>query len=112
MLAYHSDLFVRIEEMQGERAPMPKPLNSGFSTDKAYHVLGVFSPSETSDAYFILCNDRDELWFICQRHLRFAGLHHSSAPYLPLNEQPLNAAALSSATLPQTESNTVATPPA
>lgn len=30
----------------------------------------MFEPSETSDAYFILSNDRDEVWFICNRHLR------------------------------------------
>lgn len=29
---------------------------------------------ETSDAYFIPSNDRDELWFICNRHARVVGV--------------------------------------
>ena len=29
---------------------------------------------ETSDAYFILSNDRDELWFTCNRHARVVGV--------------------------------------
>ncbi|MFC6590729.1 hypothetical protein ACFP81_00875 [Deinococcus lacus] len=92
MLAYNSDLFVRIEEVEGDRAPVPKPLSSGFSPERAYHVLGVYNPSETSDAYFILCNDREELWFICQRHLRFAGLHSSAAAWMPLEVAQAQAA--------------------
>lgn len=59
-----------VQEMSGERAPRPLPLLSGFSENVAYRVLGVHSPSETSEAYFILSNDRDEVWFISNRHLR------------------------------------------
>ena len=86
MLAFHPQMFVRIVELGGPRAPMPLPLQSGFSPDRAYRVLGVYNPSETSDAYFILPNDRDELWFICQRHLRFAGLHDTAAHHLDAPE--------------------------
>ncbi|THF83932.1 hypothetical protein E7T09_20685 [Deinococcus sp. KSM4-11] len=82
MLAFHPQMFVRIVELHGPRAPMPKPLQSGFSETRAYRVVGVYNPSESSDAYFILPNDRDELWFICQRHLRFAGLHDTQAHHL------------------------------
>lgn len=39
-----------------------------------YRALGLYNPSETSDAYFVLSNDRDEIWFICNRHLRTVGL--------------------------------------
>ena len=81
-LAFHPEMFVRIEQFGGPRAPMPLPLDSGFSAGRLYRVVGVYNPSETSDAYFILPNDRDELWFICQRHLRFAGLHATSAHHL------------------------------
>lgn len=81
-LAFHPEMFVRIEQLEGPRAPMPRPLESGFTPGRLYRVVGVFNPSETSDAYFILPNDRDELWFICQRHLRFAGLHATSAHHL------------------------------
>lgn len=70
MICYETGIYVRIEEMAGERAPMPKPLASGFLMSQAYRVLGIFNPSETSDAYLVLSNERDELWFICNRHLR------------------------------------------
>ena len=36
----------------------------------AYRTLGCFNPSETADAYYVLANDRDEVWFICNRHVR------------------------------------------
>ena len=36
--------------------------------------ISLYNPSETSDAYFVLSNDRDEIWFICNRHLRTVGL--------------------------------------
>ncbi len=68
MIYIQPGLYVRIQEL--ENGPTPKPLNSGFTSDKAYLVLGAFSISETSEAYFILSNDRDETWFISNRHLR------------------------------------------
>ncbi len=70
MLSIADSLFVVVKEMGGERAPRPLPLQNGFSESVAYRVLGVHSPSETSEAYFILSNDRDEVWFISNRHLR------------------------------------------
>lgn len=89
MLAYHPHLFVRVEQLEGPRAPLPRPLESGFRAGRLYRVLGVYNPSETSDAYFILANDRDEMWFICQRHLRFGALEDSAAQHLdrPLSQQ-------------------------
>ena len=83
MIAFHPNLFVRIEELTGPRAPQPCPLQSGFSPDRLYRVLGVYNASESSDAFFILPNDRDELWFICQRHLRFGAIVDTSAHHLP-----------------------------
>jgi hypothetical protein len=62
-------LFVRIEPYKGN-APKPYPLDSGFSEGTAYRVLGVYTPSETAEAYLIMSNDRDELWFISNRHCR------------------------------------------
>ncbi|HMZ12443.1 MAG TPA: hypothetical protein PKW88_17130 [Plasticicumulans sp.] len=85
MIAYESGLYVRIEEFPGPRAPLPRPLDSGFSPDVAYRVLGLFNPSETSDAYFILSNDRDEIWFICNRHLRTTGIRSGGPLRLPLD---------------------------
>ncbi|CAM3622824.1 hypothetical protein DESA109040_18005 [Deinococcus saxicola] len=89
MLAYNKDLFVRIQEAQGVRAPVPQPLESGFSLNRLYRVLGVYSPSETAEAYFILPNDRDEIWFISQRHVRFGLLKQTEAHHLPLPAQSL-----------------------
>lgn len=72
MLTLENGLYVRICELPN--GPLPLPLRSGFSHDSAYRALGLFNPSETSDAYLILSNDRDEIWFICNRHLRTVGL--------------------------------------
>lgn len=64
------DLRVRIEQMEGKFAPRPLPLENGFSKDKTYAPVGMFCPSESGEAYLILTNDRDELWFISNRHVR------------------------------------------
>lgn len=64
--------------MQGERAPQPKPLSNGFSENIAYQVLGLHSASETSEAYLILANDQDELWFISNKHVRAHGCFPAS----------------------------------
>ena len=56
--------------MDGPRAPQPRPLDSGFSVGTAYRVLGLHAPSETGEAYFVLSNDRDEVWFVSNRHFR------------------------------------------
>lgn len=66
------ELWFRVEQMEGASAPRPLPLESGFSADREYKALGIYSPSETSEAYFVLSNDRDEVWFISNRHLRIA----------------------------------------
>ena len=63
-------LYVTIEEDTATTAPLPKPLQSGFSRQFAYLVLGAFSLAESGEAFFILANDRDEIWFISNRHLR------------------------------------------
>ena len=65
-------LYVRVQELVN--GPKLMPSQSGFSTGRAYRALGLYNPSETSDAYFVLSNDRDEIWFICNRHLRTHGL--------------------------------------
>src|SRR5471030_504233 len=74
MVSIERDLYVVVREMQGERAPQPKPLSNGFSGNTAYRVLGLHSASETSEAYLILANDREELWFISNRHVRAYGV--------------------------------------
>ncbi|ELY2765877.1 hypothetical protein SMC44_001351 [Cronobacter malonaticus] len=68
MLWIEQGLYIRIQEL--DNGPTPMPLKSGFNMETAYRVLGCFNPSETSDAYYILANDRDETWFICNRHVR------------------------------------------
>jgi len=72
MIYLEPGLYLRVEQL-AERAH-PLPLQSGFSANVAYRALGVHSPSETSECYFILANDRDETWFISNRHLRVVGL--------------------------------------
>lgn len=72
-ICLQEDLWVTVEQLQGARAPQPLPLESGFSPQSRYKVLGVHCPSETSEAYFVLCNDRDEVWFISNRHFRVSG---------------------------------------
>lgn len=80
-------LYVTVQEMQGERAPQPRPLSSGFSTGTAYRVLGLHTPSETAEAYFILSNDRDEVWFVSNRHFRtYALMPESTAFRVPMTE--------------------------
>ena len=76
MLTLVPNLYLRVEQLPG--GPTPLPLNSGFSNGTAYRALGMFNPAETSDAYFIFSNDRDEIWFICNRHLRAVGLIDST----------------------------------
>lgn len=68
MITLETGLYLRVQEL--ENGPKPFPLQSGFNSHTAYRALGMFNPSETSDAFFILANDRDEIWFICNRHLR------------------------------------------
>lgn len=83
VLTLETGLYLRVQELPD--GPSPQPLRSGFSSGVAYRALGMFNPSETSDAYFIFSNDRDEIWFICNRHLRLVGvLPNQLAARLPL----------------------------
>ena len=92
MLTLENGLYLRVQELPD--GPAPRPLGSGFSTAVAYRALGMFNPSETSDAYFIFSNDRDEIWFICNRHVRLVGvLADQSAARLPLAFAPARVAA-------------------
>lgn len=72
MIHIEPGLYLRVQQLS-ERAP-PLPLQSGFSLDVAYRALGIYSPSETGECYFILANDRDETWFISNRHFCAVGL--------------------------------------
>ncbi|MEO7728631.1 MAG: hypothetical protein ABIS45_15355 [Burkholderiales bacterium] len=74
MVMIEKDLYVTVREQNHDRAPQPRPLQNGFSLLVAYRVLGLHSASETSEAYLILANDRDEMWFISNRHLRVHGI--------------------------------------
>lgn len=87
MVCVEPGLYVRMQPLQGPRAPQPQPLDSGFNAETAYRVLGMHNPSETADAYLVLANDRDELWFICTRHLRVVGVRpDTQRPRIPLAE--------------------------
>ena len=88
MLTFHPDLFVVVHQFDGARAPRPLPLESGFSSGFAYRVLGVHAPSETGEAYFILSNDQDEVWFVSNRHFRT----HALVPGSPALRLPMTLA--------------------
>jgi hypothetical protein len=70
---FETGLYLRVEQMP--LRPHPLPLDSGFSKGVAYRALGIHAASETSECYFICANDRDELWFISNRHFRVAGIY-------------------------------------
>ena len=81
MMYVQAGLYVRIEEDQTPAAPLPKPMQHGFSKQFVYLVLGAFSLAESGEAYFILANDRDEIWFISNRHLRVQELRPESREF-------------------------------
>ncbi|MBY0268652.1 MAG: hypothetical protein K2X06_02110 [Burkholderiales bacterium] len=92
MIFLESGLYLRVEEM--ENGPKPLPLNSGFSTFRAYRALGVYSPAETSEAYFVLSNDRNEVWFICNRHFRtYALMPTEDRFFITIKDSQVKAAA-------------------
>lgn len=73
MIYLEPGVYVRIEQLEGRAHPLP--LQNGFTEGVAYRALGLFNASETSECYYILGNDRDETWFISNRHLRIVGLY-------------------------------------
>ncbi len=77
-------LYVAIEPYEGRFAPTPHPVRDGrFDTGRIYKVLGMYNPSETSEAYFVLSNADGEIWFISNRPLRVAGLFDGDALSMP-----------------------------
>ncbi len=86
MIYFQPGLYVRIEQLETELAPVPKPLQHGFNTETTYLVLGAFSLSESGEAYLALSNDANEIWFISNRHLRTHDLRPDSTRFrLPLH---------------------------
>ena len=83
MIQFETGMYVVIQQLEGSRAPRPMPLENGFSIGVAYRVLGLHSPSETSECYLVLANDRDEFWFISNRHCRFHRIVPAGSPPLP-----------------------------
>ena len=64
-------LYVEIVPLENGRPPHPHPILEGrFDAEYAYKVLGIYNPSETSECYLMLSNQRREIWFIPQRHTR------------------------------------------
>lgn len=74
MITIEQGLYLRISEHPN--GPTPFPIQSGFNIKTAYRALGIYNPSETSDAYFIFSNDRDEIWFISNRHCRSVSIRN------------------------------------
>lgn len=79
-IAFEPNLYVRIVEL--DNGPAPLPLMNGFNTERAYRVLGLYTPSETGEAYLILPNDREEMWFISNRHVRVKGIYLETKLYI------------------------------
>jgi hypothetical protein len=69
-LVDHSIIFVTVHQV--DNGPHPRPLDCGFSINTEYAVLGCGDYSETSEAYFVLVNDRREFWWISNRHVRYS----------------------------------------
>ena len=65
---------VTISQLEGQFAPRPLPLENHFSEGVEYEILGLHCPSESGEAYCILKNDRNEMWFISNRHLRISSV--------------------------------------
>jgi hypothetical protein len=80
------NVYVRVQELPN--GPAPLPLRSGFSSDTAYRVLGIFSASESAECFFVLGNDRAETWFISNRHFRIVGVfpHAAGALHIALSD--------------------------
>ena len=80
----HDRLYVEVVPYEGFHPPVPHPIeHAKLDPGRIYKVLGVYNPSETSEAYFMLCNAKRETWYISNRHLRAAGLFDGDAFSLP-----------------------------
>ncbi len=76
---------MRIVELA--KGPHPFALQQGFSEATAYRVLGVYNPSESGECWLILSNDRNEMWYISQRHVRTWRLFPDERQFrIPLTE--------------------------
>lgn len=73
MIYLEPGVYVRVKESY--QAPAPYPLKNNFSETRAYRVFCIFTLSESSEAYLIVSNDDDKLFFISNRHWRFVALN-------------------------------------
>lgn len=64
-------LKVKIQTYVGVQPLVPIPSMSGFTEGKVYEVLGAVEHSADGELWFILANDRDEIWRISNRHCRY-----------------------------------------
>ena len=94
MIYIQPGLYVVIDQLETPLAPQPKPLSHGFSLGMSYLVLGAFSLAESADAFFILSNDKNEIWFISNRHLRTERLLPGSTAFRLLREHAVFPVAL------------------
>lgn len=77
---------VRICELEGKFAPQPKPLENGFSECGTYKVLGIIEHSPDGELWLILANDKNEIWRISNRHVRYIDppISQTNLPKVPL----------------------------
>ncbi|MBB5234577.1 hypothetical protein HNQ09_002015 [Deinococcus budaensis] len=94
MLAFHPQKFVRVEDCT--RSPRPGPPAPGERVDAGAFPPGAGRLQPVRNLRRLLRpaqRPRENLWFIRQRHLRFAGLHDTAAhPLDPQETAPASAA--------------------
>lgn len=79
MLTLDPRLYLEIVPYNGDRPPVPHPVHDAhFDPKRIYKALGIYSPSETAEAYLILSREDGAIWFISNRHLRAYALLDST----------------------------------
>jgi len=65
------NLHVTIKTFAGQQPLTPVPALSGFTEGQTYAVLGAIEHSPDGELWFMLANDRGEIWRISNRHCRY-----------------------------------------
>ena len=93
MTSAERDLYARGKQLVS--GPKPFPLLSGFSTGHPHRAFGSANARAAKDAYFVLRNDSEEIWFSCNCHVRAHALQSDGLTFrLSNTKQTRNPAAL------------------
>ena len=66
MTYFETGLYIRTAKLDDGAKPFS--LTCGFLADGAYRALSLYNPARTSDTYFVLSNNLDEIWSIGNEH--------------------------------------------